>query len=47
MKVHVTAYFITLIAFVAIDFVWLTTTANTLYRAHLWRRLRLFRLCHL
>jgi len=32
MKVHVTAYFIALVAFVAIDFVWLTTTANTLYR---------------
>jgi uncharacterized membrane protein len=32
MKVYVTAYVITLIAFVAIDFIWLSTMASALYR---------------
>jgi uncharacterized membrane protein len=32
MKVHITAYVIALIAFVTIDFIWLSTMANALYR---------------
>ena len=32
MKIYITAYVVALIAFVAIDFIWLSTTANTLYR---------------
>lgn len=32
MKTYITAYFATLIVFVAIDFVWLSSMANRLYR---------------
>jgi len=32
MKLYLVAYLVTLIAFVAIDFVWLSTMANALYK---------------
>jgi uncharacterized membrane protein len=32
MKLHLIAYAVTLVAFVAIDFVWLSTMANLLYK---------------
>jgi uncharacterized membrane protein len=32
MRLHLIAYVVTLVAFAAIDFVWLSTMANTLYK---------------